>query len=150
MNPPNHRRLVLHSGFALGLTLATRSARACEYFAPNLRITHPWSRASAAGATTAVLCMKFDEVTVADRLIALETPLATGALLAGPAGIEGLDYFIEQGQESLLSEGGVHILLTGLRQPLELAKTYPLKLVFDKGGVVDATISVDYTSHRFK
>ena len=150
MNPSNRRRLVLHSGFALGLTLATRSARACEYFAPHLRITHPWSRASETGATTAVLCMKFDEVTQADRLIALQTPVASGAVLAGPMGNAALNYFIAQGQESLLSEGGVHILLTGLRQPLELARTYPLKLVFDKGGVVDATISVDYTSHRFK
>ena len=77
------RRRLLQTGLAFSSLGWWPAARACEYHTANLRITHPWTRASDAGAETAVVCMKFDEVRVTDRLVLLETPVASGAEMGG-------------------------------------------------------------------
>ncbi len=41
-------------------------------------------------------------------------------------------------------ETGTFIRCVGLRHPLELGRSYPLKLVFEHGGVVDADIDIDF------
>ena len=122
------------------------AARACEYFAPNLRIVHPWTRASLPGETSALLFMKFDEVTERDRLIGVETPVAERVELAGTTGPVDLD--IAAGHETVLSEEGPHLRLLELRHPLEIARSYPLRLRFEKGGLVLATLNVDYLRFR--
>jgi copper(I)-binding protein len=142
------RRGLLQAGLAVGVTFAAPWARACEYYSSNLRVTHPWTRATAPGATSAVVCMRFDEVMRADRLIAVETPVAAGAEMGGTYAGPAVDFAIPEGQESVLSEAGTHVLLIGLRIGLEIARTYPLKLVFEKGDIVIATLNVDYA--RFK
>jgi len=144
------RRGALQAGVALGLGCMLPTARACEYFSPTLRVFHPWTRASATDAGFAMVCMTFDEVTRADRLVHVETPVAAGVEMGGlPAGA-ALDLPILPGQATVLSEAGVHLRLVGLRQTLEVARSYPLKLVFEQGGVVNAMLSVDYTAFRFK
>lgn len=139
-----HRRGFLCTGLALGVSLCAPTARACEYCAPNLRVSHPWTRATAKGATVAVVCMEFDEVTLADRLIAVETPVATSADIGGVAASSELNFHIPVGQVTSLSEEGSYLRLVGLKFPLEVARSYPLRLVFEKGGVVEATLNVDY------
>ena len=134
----------MQAGWVAALTLAVPAARACEYFSPTLRVTHPWARASAAGASTAVVSMKFDDVSQDDRLIGLQTPVASSAEIAGPGAEPGLNLAIPSGRETLLGEGGLHLRLTGLRLPLEVGRSYPLQLVFERGGVVDATLNIDY------
>lgn len=140
------RRAVLRAALATGaaLLLPAAPARACEFFCTSLRITHPWTRASAAGATTAMVSMRFDEVTENDRLIRVETPVATSAELVGDGPVRPVNLSIAAGQVLNFSETGIHIRLTGLRQPLEMARTYPLTLTFEKAGVVEADLSVDY------
>jgi copper(I)-binding protein len=138
------RRAALQAGLALGSGLLLRPAQACEYFGTTLRVTHPWTRATAVGADTAVLCMRLDEVTQPDRLIGVQTPVATGAVMGGLRAGSAVDLLIPAGQETLLSETGIHVRLTGLKFPLEIARTYPLQLVFEKGGVIEATLNVDY------
>src|SRR5262249_27538467 len=118
-------------------SLIVRPARACEYFSPTMRITHPWTRASAPDATSAVVCMKFDEVNEADRLIGVETPVADRAELVG-------DFSIPMGGEVVLSEEGAHVRLVGLKQPLFVGRAYPLDLAFERGGVVSAKLNVDF------
>ncbi|MCV2359857.1 copper chaperone PCu(A)C [Paucibacter sp. TC2R-5] len=143
------RRFLLRGLMVSGLVACLPSARACEFFCTTLRVTHPWTRVSAANATTAIVSMKFDEVTDDDRLIHLETPVAAGAELGGVgvgASKRELNFLIPAGQETLLSETGTFIRLTGLKHPLELGRSYPLTLVFEKGGRIEADLSVDYES----
>lgn len=138
------RRGVMRASLAMGSVLLMRPALACEYFGTTLRVTHPWTRATADDADTAVLCMRFDEVNQTDRLIGVETPVATGAAMGGVQAGPAVDLLIPAGQETLLSETGTFVRLTGLKFPLEVARTYPLQLVFEKGGVIEATLNVDY------
>jgi copper(I)-binding protein len=144
MNRIFHRRALLRAGLALGASFALPAARGCEYFAPHLRITHPWTRATGAGETVAGLYMKIDASAQADRLIGVETPVAAGAEMAGTATGPGVNLFLPEGQESELSESGVFIRLLGLKHPLEIARSYPLLLEFEKGGIVNATLNIDY------
>jgi copper(I)-binding protein len=139
---------MLHRGLAAGLAAVLPAARACEFYTSTLRVTHPWTRATAPGASTAVVCMKFDEVTVADRLISVETPVATGAEMGGVGAGSAVDFLVPAGQTTFLDEGGTHVRLVGLKFPLEVGRSYPLRLGFEKGGEFNATLTVDYT--RFK
>lgn len=144
MNHVIHRRCLLNAGMALGASLALPAARACEFVTPCLRVTHPWTRATAPGATAAVVCMKFDEVTTADRLVSVESPVAAGADMGGLNGGPAVDFFIPHGQESFLAETGTHVRLLGLKFALEVGRSYPLTLGFEKGGVFNTVLTVDY------
>ena len=135
---------MLRTGLAAGALLALPTARACEFFAVHLRITHPWTRATAPGATTAKVCMRFDEVTLSDRLIGVESPVAESAGMGGLP-IDGpVNLAIPANQLTTLSEAGLHIRLIGLRQALLVAREYPLTLLFERSGSVQANLSVDY------
>ena len=145
MNPSHTRRRLLQAGLAFCGAALLPTARACEFFCTSLRIEHPWTRASAPGASTARVCMTFDEVLRTDRLIHVETPVAAAAEMGGPQRTgTAINFVIPEGQESELTEEGVHILLTGLRHPLEEAREYPLTLVFEHAGRVEVRLSVDY------
>ena len=136
---------------ALGAAAFARSSQACEFFSTHLRIWHPWTRATRVDADTAQIFMRFDEVRATDRLIGVETPLAGGARLAGPgAKAEGqaLSLLIREGETLTLTEDGVHIELLDLQQPLQIARTYPMTLLFERADPVQATLTVDYASLR--
>lgn len=148
MNQGIDRRRLLGTGVGLGLSLVLVPARACEFMTSTLRVSHPWTRATAHDATSAVLGMKFDEVTEADRLILVESPVATGAEMAGELASPNVDFFIPEGRETQLHEASTYVRLVGLRFPLEVGRSYPLRLGFEKGGVYNAVLSVDYTRFR--
>jgi hypothetical protein len=109
-----------------------------------LRFTQPWTRATADGAAFAIVCMSFDEVTTTDRLIKVETPVASGAEMGGVGAGPVVDFLIPEGKESVLSETGTFIKLVGLRHPLEAGRTFPFTLTFEKGGVVEGDLDVAY------
>jgi copper(I)-binding protein len=139
------RRALLQMGLAIPAAAALpRPARACEFFAPNLRIYRPWSRATAEGDAFAVLCMTFDEVTLADRLIRVESPVAEGAEMGGAGAAPRVDLVIPTGRDTVLDESGTFIRLVGLRHRLEVGRSYPLTLVFERAGVLQADIDVDF------
>lgn len=139
------RRTLLQAGLLAGVGAVAVPARACEFFTPQLRITHPWACATPETAAFAPIFMRIDEVNTSDRLISAHTPLARSVELAGistPPG-KGLNLLIERGSELRMSSDGIHLRLVGLKQPLLLSRSYPLTLVFEKGGTVHADLSID-------
>lgn len=143
-NGPLSRRFLLRGGLAAVAAGALPPARACEFFVPTLRIVHPWVRASAPDAIDAALVMVFDDVTRADRLVGVETPVASGAELSHAGEGDAFDLPIAAGRTLELSESGLHVRLTGLRRPLLVGRTHPLTLRFAEGGSIVASLSVDY------
>jgi copper(I)-binding protein len=146
MNHPPfiHRRKVLQAGLAMGASLCLPSARACEFFTTTLRVTHPWTRATPEGATSAIVCMRIDQVRKTDRLIGVETPVAEGAEMAGLGARPGVNLLLLQGQETILGETGLQLRLIGLKQPLMIATTHPMRLIFEQGGVLESELNIDY------
>lgn len=152
---PRRRLLIAATAAAAGLTGLARPAQACDFFSSRMRIWHPWTRATRVDADTATLCMRFDEVQKTDRLIGLETPVCGGARLAGPkadadANVDkkGLDLLIHEGQELTLTEDGVYIELLDLQQPLQIGRSFPLRLLFASGDAVNAQLNVDFAGLR--
>lgn len=143
---PTRRHLLL-AGLGLPMTAAL-PANACDFFSSHLRIWHPWTRATRAGAETAQLFMRFDEVQRTDRLIGVETPVASGARLIARDGPRALDLLIEAGHELTLSEDGVHIELLDLQHPLQIGRSFPLRLVFASAEPVNAMLNVDLPAAR--
>lgn len=142
------RRAALRTGAALAAALVLPAAHACEFYTATLRITHPWTRATGPGDTTAVLCMRFDEVREDDRLVGVVTPVASGALLVTDGVAGPLDFAVPAGRESYLLETEAYVRLTGLAHPLAVARTYPLQLAFARGGTINATLNVDFEQAR--
>jgi copper(I)-binding protein len=149
MRQRKERRMFICASLVLAGGLGARPARACEYMTSHLRITHPWTRATEPGADSAVLGMRFDEVTQADRLIGVHTPVATGAAFAGAAPGTPLDLAIPRGSVVELGHGGPPLRLTGLLVPLQVGRAYPLELHFAESGVVLAQLTVDFPALRF-
>lgn len=150
MNGTFTRRDIVRAGlaFAASLTLPQASVRACEAYCSTLRVNHPWTRATDPGADFAVVGMTIDEVKQDDRLIAVETPVARGVqqVVGGIAG--PLDLYISKGRDMVLDDDGDHLRLVNLKHPLLVGRSYPIRLVFEKGGAVDMDLSVDYLSRK--
>lgn len=144
------RRHCLQALLAAGAVAAwPRRARACEVIASTLRITHPWTRGTAPGATEAPLFVRFDEVRLSDRLIGLSTPIAAGARLSDAAPGTPLDLPIPRGSVVDLAENGRHIVLTGLTRPVRFGLAFGLEFLFEQAGPVQADLSVDFPALRF-
>jgi len=131
-------------GCALSVLLAFPSVQACEFFTSTLRVQHPSTRATALGASTAKVTMLFDSVTDDDRLIKVETPVATGAEIGGENANASMRLDIPAKTETHLTEAGTFIQLTGLKQALQLGRSYPMRLTFEKSGAIDVQLTVDY------
>ena len=138
------RRRMLRNGLALAGAAWWPTTKACEVQGEFLRVTHPWTRATAPDAEFGVLCMRIDEVTADDRLIAVHTPVADGVELSGALRGAPLDLAIPAGSDLTLHEQGLHLLLAPLRLPLYAGRSYPLQLTFARSGVVRTTLSVDF------
>jgi periplasmic copper chaperone A len=137
------RRDFLCASLSLGAALHARRLQACEAYASTLRVIHPWARATREGVTTAAINLIIDEVTEDDRLVEASTLVAERIELAGEGVGPALDFFIPVGGETVLDEQGIHLRLVGLDRQLRLGRTFPLKLRFEKGGLVHTTLNVD-------
>jgi copper(I)-binding protein len=96
--------------------------------------------------------MRLDEVTESDRLIGIDTPVARDAALMVDGSAGPVDLLIPAGSELVLEESGTHIRLLGLEHPLEPARSFPLRLQFEKSGVVLTRLTVESETlfRRFK
>lgn len=146
--PARSRRHLLRTGLALGAWMTWPAARACEFDTINFVIVHPWTRASEPGATTAAVSMNFVNVTRADRLIGVRTPIAEAAEMGGDGVPPSLDFEIPVGPSTALREDGPHLRLLGLKQPLLVGREFPMTLIFASAGTVPARLSVDYARFR--
>ncbi len=128
--------------------MSAPGVRACEFITGNLTVVHPWVRATPQGATSTALCMGFKDVVSSDRLIDAQTAAAERIEMAGSGDDPRIDFLIHAGEDTAFTETGPHLKLVGLTFPLGLGTTYPLRLLFQKAGPVEAQLSVDYARFR--
>ena len=55
---------------------------------------------------------------------------------------------IKQGEEITLTEDGLHIELLDLQHPLQVGRTFALRLIFESAGAVETALNVDYAGPR--
>jgi copper(I)-binding protein len=136
---------------ALAGLLVAGAAMAHEYSVGSIKIGHPWSRPTPAGAVAGGGFLTITNTgKQADRLVSGVTPAAdrleihemsvTDGIMRMRALPDGL--VIPPGQTVKLAPGGFHIMLIGLKRPLALGDHVPARLKFEKAGEVDVSFLV--------
>jgi hypothetical protein len=135
-----------------GVIALSSSAHANDYKVGALQIDHPWSRAVPKGATVAAGYLTIKNTgTEPDRLVSGSTPVAgkfeihemsmdkgVMRMRPVPAGI-----VIKPGETVELKPQSIHIMMTGLKQPIEKGKPFKGSLVFEKAGAVEVDFAVE-------
>lgn len=147
-----HLRLAALAAALLGST----AAFAHDYTVGDLRIDHPWSRATAAsqanGAAYAVIENKGTEP---DRLVSASAGVAKRVEIHNnildkngvmrmrevEGGLE-----IPAGGEVALKPGSYHVMMFGLEAPLVAGERFPLTLTFEKAGTTTVEVQIDEAS----
>ena len=137
---------------ATAISLLAGAASAEDYSIGAIRIENPWARATPKGADVAGAYMIIsNNGTASDRLIGGATPVAgrfevhrmlmeRGVMKMRP--VEG-GLEIKAGQTVEFKPGSFHVMLTGLKQPLEKDQRVKATLEFEKAGKVDIEYSVE-------
>lgn len=137
-------RLIASCAASLLLAAGT-AASAHEYYAKNFTMIHPWAEATAPGATEAPVYFKLEGVTAGDRIVrgaatfAQNVELRAGADRAAPA---AKDLPVPVADVVEFVPGKAHVLLRGLKAPLQDGRSYLMTLEFEKAGPLLLMISV--------
>lgn len=115
-----------------------------------IKVEKAWARATmGAGATGVVYLTVVNGGAEADRLTGVSTPVATAAgmhvmVMEGSVmqmrAVDALD--VKPGDSIEFKPGGLHIMLTKLKETLKQGDQFPLALAFQKAGIVDVEVKV--------
>lgn len=137
---------------AAALALSASFASAHEFKLGPLKIGHPWSRATPAGAKVGGGYLSIENTgTTPDRLVSVSVPFAAHAEMHEMAMKDGimtmrpLEKGIEvpAGGKVEFKPGGYHIMFMNLKQPLKQGEMMKGTLTFEKAGSVDVEFKVD-------
>jgi periplasmic copper chaperone A len=114
----------------------------------SIAVTDAWSRPAMVGRIGIVYLTIIDSG-APDRLIGARSPVAAKASLHQSINDHGVMKMrpvavlpVQPGTPLKLSPDGYHIMLEGLKQPLEPGQTFPVTLTFAHAGAVTATAIV--------
>ncbi|HEY2928002.1 copper chaperone PCu(A)C [Piscinibacter sp.] len=134
---------------SLTLGLASLGAQAHDYKLGNIRIDHPYARATAAGQPTGGAYLKLDNQGSDDRLLAASAAVSRSVEMHSMT-MDGDVMRMRQvqsielpaGKTVELKPGGLHIMLVGLKAPLKAGDHFPMKLSFAKAGELTVDVMV--------
>ena len=113
-----------------------------------VEIRDAWARATPGRAEVGAAYLTI-EAAVADRLTGLSTPVADKAelhMMTTEGGIMRMTPLaavdLPAGQPVTLKPGALHIMLVGLKQPLQPGQSVPLILRFEKAGTREIAVTV--------
>jgi periplasmic copper chaperone A len=126
-------------------------ALAHEYTVGKLSVSHPRSRATAAGMPMGVAYLTLtNRGTTDDALLAAHTPVADRVefhqtlLSGGMARMRPLtEIAIGAGKTVKAESGGIHLMLVDLTQPLTAGSTFPMTLTFRAAGEIQVQVKVE-------
>jgi periplasmic copper chaperone A len=139
------------AAIAAALIAGAFTAQAHDYKAGELKIGHPWARPTVAGQVAGGAFLKLDNTgKSADRLLGGSTTAAERVELHSMS-MEGDVMKMRQvgaidipaGQSVELKPGAFHIMLMGLKAPLQEGAMVPLTLKFEKAGEVKVDVKVE-------
>lgn len=136
--------------------LAVSIAAAHDYALGDLKIDHPWTRATAAaGGSGAGYLVIRNTGTRPDRLLRAETiaartsELHTMSMEGGVMRMRPVqDIPIPPGGEVRLAPGGLHVMFLGTTQRFRQGEKIPVRLVFERAGSIDVDFHVEAPGAR--
>jgi copper(I)-binding protein len=127
------------------------AAAAHDYTLQNLRVDHPFARATPPGAQSGGVYMTIENRGASkDRLVKVASPAAASVELHSMTmdgnvmrmrAVAGLD--IAPGATVTLGSAGYHVMLVGLARPLVVGDRIAVTLTFEKAGALDVTALVE-------
>ena len=139
---------------ALAVCALAVAAAAADYTQGDLKIEHPWARASAGAAANGAAYMTIaTSGAAADQLVKADSPVAAKVelhthILDGDVmrmrPVSGIT--VNVGEPAVLRPGGLHVMLIGLKEPLKPGSQFPLTLTFEKAGTVVVQVDVEAAS----
>ena len=126
------------------------AAFAHDYKLGALSIAHPWARASAGPARNGAAFLVIENAGAADRLIAVSGEVSERAelhshMMEGDVmkmrRVEAVE--VPANGTAALQPGGLHIMLIGLKQPLQEGERFPLTLTFKAAGEIVVEVAVE-------
>ena len=136
--------------FLLILLLALFWAATASAADPAIKIDKAWARATMQpGATGVVYLTLSNSGPATDRLVGVSSPVAAEAglhimVMEGTVmqmrPVDTLD--VKPGDSVRFKPGGLHIMLTNLKQALKQGEHFPLTLDFEKAGRVEVEVTV--------
>jgi copper(I)-binding protein len=142
---------------AAGLALPGLSAAAHDYTLGDLKIGHPWSRATPPVAKVGAGYLSIlNQGGAADRLVAASSPAAGRVEIHEMRMDSGVMRMRElaqglalpAGERVELKPGGYHLMLMDLKAPLREGADVPVTLVFERGGRIDVQLKVEAAGAR--
>ncbi len=137
---------------ALLLAILAVPAAAHRYEAGSIDLHHPWTRATPPGAAVAVVYVEIVNTgEESDRLVAISSPAAEGGEIHETKmdgdvmqmrRIEG-GVEIPPGATVALKPGGIHGMLTKLKQSFVQDSTVKATLTFEKAGTIEVELVVE-------
>ena len=128
----------------------TTPAAAHEEQAGDITIIHPRSRPVAQGQNGVIYLDLRNEGDADDRLLAVDTPLATKVELHESTMEDGIHRMakvesiaVPAGAMVEFAPGGLHVMLIGLKFALFAEETIPVTLSFERAGDVTVSVSVE-------
>ena len=139
--PPRRLAAVFAMAFALWAPAA---------LADGVKVEEAWARASAGAARNGAAYLTLVNLGAApDRLLAAASPVAEKAELHTHLLEDGVMRMrpvtaveVHPGTPTVLRPGGLHVMLFGLKAPLEDGQRFPLSLRFEKAGTVEVEVAV--------
>lgn len=136
--------IILTGGAALAADAPAADARAA------IVVTHAWVRASLGQSPTTAAYLRIENRgATEDRLLAVATPAAATAHLHESVAKDGImrmqavnSLGIKPGQSIELAPGGLHIMMMGLKSPLKVGQTIPVKVRFEGAGEIEVDAEV--------
>jgi copper(I)-binding protein len=135
----------------IGLMFSVTAAQAADVRVKDLTVSGVWARASAGPARAGAAYLTIaNHGKAMDRLVAVSTPAAKRADIHTTLMEKGVMKMrpvkaveVHPGEPAVLRPGGMHIMLMGLKAPLEEGKHFPLTLTFERAGSVEVMVMVE-------
>ncbi|MBC7471121.1 MAG: copper chaperone PCu(A)C [Ramlibacter sp.] len=138
-------RRLLSGVCSAALAIVGAAVQAHEYYAEGFLLVHPWANPTEPGATEVPVYFDIDDIVREDRLVSASAHWAGSAELrpgddrATPA-LAALSF--GPGVAVEFGPGNPHLLLSGVKLPLQWGRSYSLTMVFEKAGPIVVMVSV--------
>jgi hypothetical protein len=137
------------TGLLLALTIC--SPTHAQTSTPNtIVVQEPWARATPGGAKSGAAYMTLvNHGGTADKLLGAATPQADAVQFHKETEDNGVSRMremhsidLDPGAKIVFKPGDMHMMITGLKQPLKEGQSFPLTLNFEKAGSIEVTVPI--------
>jgi periplasmic copper chaperone A len=116
---------------------------------PTIEVSDAWARATTRSARAGGVFLTMKAIGAPDRVVSASSPVAERVELHET--IRDGDVMrmrevpqlrVETSEPTVLKPGGLHIMLMGLKQPLNRGDSFPLTITFEKAPAATVTVTV--------